>query len=77
GADVRGRALLFAADAPGAPDVDGHIATVTDIDSGFTAWPRPPRTRGYKTRSLRGILRLPDPAPMAAHTRAVYPNPVA
>ncbi|MDH6289462.1 LLM class flavin-dependent oxidoreductase [Rhodococcus opacus] len=74
GQAVRERALLFVVDDPGATEVDGHIATVTDLDAGFAAWPRPARPRGYRQRSLRATLRLPEPAPAPAHRRPVYPG---
>ncbi|KAF0959690.1 MULTISPECIES: LLM class flavin-dependent oxidoreductase [unclassified Rhodococcus (in: high G+C Gram-positive bacteria)] len=74
GPAVRERALLFVVDDPDATGVDGHIATVTDLDAGFSAWSKPSRPRGYRQRSLRATLRLPDPAPAPAHRRPVYPG---
>ncbi|MDT2008627.1 LLM class flavin-dependent oxidoreductase [Rhodococcus opacus] len=74
GRDVRDRALLFVVDDPDAAEVDGHIATVTDIGAGFSAWPRPSRSSGYRQRSLRATLRLPEPAPAPPHPRPVYPG---
>lgn len=71
---VRERALLFVVDDPDAIGVDGHIATVTDLDTGFSAWSKPSRPRGYRQRSLRATLRLPDPAPAPARRRPVYPG---
>ncbi|MBV6757726.1 LLM class flavin-dependent oxidoreductase [Rhodococcus opacus] len=71
GPAVRERALLFVVDDPDATGVDGHIATVTDLDAGFSAWSKPSRPRGYRQRSLRATLRLPDPAPSPAHRRPV------